>query len=153
MFISWTTYLRETIVRIRGIFTNIFRFLKRGTLWEPRFPNAAPTNPSRRFQTFPEFSSQCYGPYKTTFEILEILKIEILTIFFLFANIWTQWEWKFKTLLLQIAAKSFPISEFSSQWPSQNYVRDFFFFNFDLPICNDIFRKFQIHHCTLWKKI
>ncbi len=84
LFRGQHTFVKQ-LCEIRGIFTNIFRFLKRGTLWEPRFPNATPTNPSRRFQTFPEFSSQCYGPYKTTFEILEILKIEILTIFFSFS--------------------------------------------------------------------
>ena len=47
----------------------------------------------------------------------------------------------FKMLLvLQIAAKSFETCpEFSSQWSSQNYVRDFW--NFEFPIFNDFFFK------------
>ncbi len=32
------------------------------------------------------------GPHKYTFGIFEILKIEILTFFFVFLNIGTQWE-------------------------------------------------------------
>ncbi len=45
----------------------------------------------------------------------------------------------FKTLLLlQIAAKSFETCpEFSSQWSSQNYVWDFW--NFEFAIFNDFF--------------
>ena len=55
-----------------------------------------------------------------------------------------------KTLLLQITAKSFQTCEVSSQWSSQNYIWDFW--NFEFPNFNDFlfFWKFQIHPCTLW---
>ena len=56
----------------------------------------------------------------------------------------------FKTLLLQIAVKSFETSsQFSSQWSSQNYVWDFW--NLEFLIFNAFFRKYQIHHCSLWR--
>ncbi len=40
---------------------------------------------AERFQTFPKFSSQ-WSSQKTMFGIFEILKIEILTIFFCFVR-------------------------------------------------------------------
>ncbi len=47
-----------------------------------------------------------------------------------------------KTLLIQIAAESFQtFPKFSSQWSSQNYVWDFW--NFEFLIFNDFFLNFK----------
>ncbi len=78
--------------------------------------------------------------YARTF--LEFLKKnDFLRIFFVFVNIGPNGSENFKTLLLlQIAAKSFETCpEFSSQWSSQKYVRDFW--NFEVLIFNDFFSK------------
>ncbi len=67
-------------------------------------------------------------PHKTTFGIFEMLKIEILMIFFfVFFNMGPYGRENFKTLLLlQMAAESFQtFPTFSSQWSSQNYIWDF----------------------------
>ena len=88
----------------------------------------------------------CFWIFET-FGIFEILKIEILTFFFVFVNMGPKERENFKMLLLlQIVAESFhTFPEFSSQWSSQNYVWNFW--NFEFPIFNEFFfRKFQIHH-------
>ena len=79
------------------------------------------------------------GPYKTTFGIFEVLKIEILTHFF---HMGPNGSETFKTLLLlQITTKSFQTSpEFSSQWSSQKNVWDFW--NFENWNFNDFFFVF-----------
>ena len=60
------------------------------------------------------------SPHKTAFGIFDILKIKILM------NMGPNGSANFKTLLLQIAAKSFETCpEFSSQWSSQNNFWDF----------------------------
>ncbi len=41
---------------------------------------------AKGFSTFPEFCSHWGKNYKTTFGIFDILKIEILTLFFVFVN-------------------------------------------------------------------
>ncbi len=71
-----------------------------------------------------------------------------LHIFFVFVNMGPHGSKNVKTLLLQIAAKSFE-TVFSSQSSSQNYVWEFC--NFEFLIFNIFFLKFQIHHCSLWR--
>ncbi len=65
-----------------------------GTKWEWKFQNATPTNrlqiAAKRFELVLSFLLN--GPHKTTIGILEILKIEILTIFFIFVN-YHIWPW------------------------------------------------------------
>ncbi len=71
------------------------------------------------------------GPHKKkSFGFLKTLKVEILTTFSLvFVNMGPYASEQYKTLLLQIADKSFQTSpEFSSHRCSQNYVRIFFLF-------------------------
>ena len=64
---------------------------------------------------------------------------DFLRIFFVFVNMGPNGSENFKTLLLQIVAKCFETCpEFFSQWSSQNYVRDFW--NFEFLITN-FFRK------------
>ncbi len=78
------------------------------------------------FQTFLNFL--LIVPHKTTLEIFEILKIEILTIIFSFSLTWdpTGANISKTLLLLQVAAESFQtFPEFSSQWSSQNHGWDF----------------------------
>ena len=53
-----------------------------------KIQNATPTNRSWKFQAFTEFSSQ--WSWQSTFAIFKILKIEILTILFVFVNM--DWE-------------------------------------------------------------
>ncbi len=77
---------------------------------------------------------------------------DFLRIIFVFVNMGPYGSENFKTLpLLQSAAESFQtFPEFSSQWSAQNLEWDFW--NFEFAIFNDFFfRKFQIHHCTLWR--
>ena len=85
---------------------------------------------AKSFQTFPEFSSlntKINGPHKAMLGIFEILKIEILTnfliVFFNMFNMGPYGSKNFKTLLLQITAKSFQTSfDFSSQFSSPNCI-------------------------------
>ncbi len=67
--------------------------------------------------------------------------LDFLWIFFVFVNMGPYGSENLKTLLLlQIAAKSFQtFPEFSPQWSSQNYVWDFW--NFEFLIFNDFFSK------------
>ena len=72
--------------------------------------NATPlTNRSRKFSSKNFLNFLLNGPDKTTLEIFEIFKIEILTIFFfVFVNMGPNGSENFQTLLLlQIAEKQF----------------------------------------------
>ncbi len=90
-------------------------------------------------------------PYAQTFLAL-LDYVSRAWILFILVNMGSNGSENFKRLLLlQIAAKSFETCpEFSSQW-SQNYVGDFW--NFEFPIFNVFFffRKFQVHYCSLWR--
>ena len=75
------------IIFIYLFFTNIFLFRYLGTVCEQKFQNATPpTNCSR---TFPKPLLDFFpnGPHKTTFGILELLKIQISTLLALLAYV------------------------------------------------------------------
>ncbi len=90
------------------------------------------------------------GPHKTAFGSFEILKIEILMIlFFVFANMGPNGSENFKTLLLQSATESFQtFPEFSSGPHKPTFG---IFEILSLRFFTIFFRKFQIHHCSLWR--
>ena len=63
------------------------------------------------------------GPYRTTLGFLKFWKFKFQQILLIFNGMGPYGSDNFKTLLLQIATKSFETRpEFSSQWSSQNYV-------------------------------
>ncbi len=85
------------------------------------------------------------GPHKTVFGIFEILKIEILNVFFfIFVNMGPSRSKNFKTLLLlQIAAKNFETcSEFATNGPHKTMWGIFGILSF--PFLTILFRKFPI---------
>ncbi len=57
-----------------------------------------------------------------------------------------------KALLIQMAAESFQTHpKFDLQWSSQNsFFLLLFYFLYHFFIFLFFFRKFQIHHCTIW---
>ncbi len=85
------------------------------------------------------------------FGLFEILKIEIVTIFFsFFINMGPNGSKIFKTLLLlQTEAKSFQTCpEFSSNGPRKSALGIFEILSFGFL---QFFRKLQIHYCALQK--
>ena len=80
----------------------------------------------------------CCSLWAIRWDVFWILKKKCFRIFFWFVNMGPHGSPDFKTLLLQIAAKSFQtFSEFSSQWSTQNYIWDFW--NFENWNFNDFF--------------
>ncbi len=105
-------------LRIFVIFVNMEPLM--GAKVSKRFPYKSPP---KVFKILLNFLPD--APHKTAFGTSEILKIEILTIFFVFVNMGLNRSQKFKTLLLQIAVKTFETSpDLSSHLSSQNYVCD-----------------------------
>ncbi len=114
------------ILKIEILMIFLFFFVNMGPFGSESFKTLLLQIPAEVFKPFLKFLP--HGPHKNTFGIFEILKIEILIIFFFFfINVGPNARVNFKTLLLlQIAAKSFKTClEFYPQWSSQNYVRDF----------------------------
>ncbi len=105
--------------------------------------NATPTNRSQLkcFQTYPEFSSQ-WSAQKCIWDFQNFN-------FFLYSLSWGSMgvECQHATPATNRTQTFKLVLNFLSNSPPKN---TFGFFNFELPIFNDYFRKFHIHICTTW---